>query len=216
MRTSKAILGSVFLLASAMSNAGVILQATSATASSTFPGYSPEKAINQQGLSAGYVSGVTDFDTYVATATHVDLSLGTGGLGWFNNFDGPTSTFTMDFGSSQLLQRLVLWTDVLNPNNINGFRVLLSDDPTFATGTDGGSFNALNDPNNPTLAQVFDFTDTTARYLRIDITSNFGGSAVGFAEAAVETSANQVPEPGVLALLGFGLLGFAVSRRKHA
>ncbi|HTD89345.1 MAG TPA: PEP-CTERM sorting domain-containing protein [Burkholderiales bacterium] len=212
MRLIASFVGVLVLVFSGVSSAGVILQATSATASSTFSGYSAAKATNQQGLTVGYVSGVTDFDTYVATATHSDPSLATGGLAWFNN-GGSTSTFDMDFGAATLLQRLVLWTDVSNPNNINGFDVLLSNDPTFGSFINAGSFNATDDPNNPTIAQVFDFADASARYLRLNITSNYGGPFTGFAEAAVETSA-VIPEPASLVLLGLGLFALGFSHRK--
>ena len=192
--------------------AGVITQAISATASSTFAPYEPAAAINQSGLNSNYVSGVTGFGTFAATATHADLNIADGAKGWFNN-GGSTATFTMDFGASILLQRLALWTDVANINNINAFDVLLSDDVAFGTFVNAGSFAAVNDLNNPTLGQVFDFADGVARYLRLDIKSGHGGAFVGFAEAAAETS---VPEPGTLALLGLGLAGLGLSRRRKA
>jgi hypothetical protein len=107
---------------------------------------------------------------------------------------------------------LALWTDVSNSNNINAFDDLLSDEIAFGTFVNAGSFAAANDPNNPTLAQVFDFADGVERYLRLDIKSNHGGGFVGFAEVAAETS---VPEPGTLALLCRGLAGLGLSRRRR-
>lgn len=202
------------MLATALgtAQAGVVLQASSATASSTFAPYSPAAATNQFGLNTGYVSGVTDFNTYTATATHADISIAAGAQGWFNN-GGQTAVFTMDFGASVLLQRLALWSDVNNGNNVNRFDVLLSDDVNFGVFVNAGSFAAANDPNDPTIAQVFDFTDVTARYLRLDIHSNHGGDFIGFAEAAVETSQAAVPEPAALGLALLALAGAAAARR---
>ena len=55
--------------------------------------------------------------------------------------------------------------------------------------------------------------DAVARYLRLDIKVNHGGGFVDFAKVAAETS---TPEAGTLALLGLGLAGLGLSRRRKA
>jgi hypothetical protein len=62
-----ASLGVLLALAPA-SRAGTMLDPTSVSTNmgSLGSGHGPVNAINQSGLSAGYTSGVADFDTYLA------------------------------------------------------------------------------------------------------------------------------------------------------
>jgi len=56
---------------SSAQGAGLILSPVSATASNTFSAiFSIDNITNQSGLSNGFVSGVDDFDAYIATKSY--------------------------------------------------------------------------------------------------------------------------------------------------
>ena len=71
--------------------------------------FSSTNMINQSGLSVGFTSGVTNFDTYIAsnpTETAYDSN------GW-DSLPGPTYPITIgfDMGAVYSLSRLALWND---------------------------------------------------------------------------------------------------------
>jgi hypothetical protein len=80
-----------------------------------------------------------------------------------------------------------------------------------------GTFNAEDEADNRVnAAQVFDFTDTQSRYLRLSITSTANGENVGFSEIAFEASSTPavLPEPSTLAIFALGVLVLASRRFK--
>ena len=86
-------------------------------------------------------------------------------------------------------------------------------DPTFTTQLPLGSYVATEisgDANN--AGQIFTFTPTVARYVRMNITSNYGSPTfTGMVEAAFEQS---VPEPATPALLVTALTCAGLVRRQ--
>ena len=167
--------------------------------------YEPVHAVDQSGLSVNYVSGVTDFDSYVASAT--TFTGASSNNMWFSAAGNITGTFDFDLGGSFDIQSFALWADPQSAGQgVMGFNLLADDNASFSSATLLGSYSAvdgLGDPGN--LAQVFGFTPTTASYVRMEILSNNGSATyTGISEAAFELVA--VPLPAAVWLFGSGLL----------
>jgi len=169
-------------------------------------GGSEANLYNQTGLSAGFVSGVTDFDAYLAGApTHATNS---GSNAWAGN-PGPTLGYLdFDLGEIYSVDRFVLWTQS-NANAVNRFELYVSDDAAFTGATFVGGFGA----SVGTSAQVYGMGGADGRYVRLNVLSNHGGGNVNIGEVAFDV--NPVPEPATLALFGLGALGFAIRRRRR-
>src|SRR6185436_12877547 len=105
----KASLLSMALLLSSTLMAGPIISPVSAVVNSggTDPSTSIVNTLNRNGLSVGFTSGVTDFDTYLAgNPTH---TFGFTNAEWFSSSGTTTASVTYDLGSILLIDRLALW-----------------------------------------------------------------------------------------------------------
>lgn len=202
-------------------SASVIVSATDATASSTFGGAgSPvdiSHTIDQSGLSVGYSSGVTDFDTYISLAPiHTFVAEQ---FEWFGDIRSSTAVLTYDLGSVLNIDRLVLWGE-----ESAGFGTA-----DIFSSIDGVTFNFLttiNPLDNPLLsnytAEVFSLNSIiSGQFFRLDLSDcpqpdgdvRFQGCSLG--EIAF-SSVSDVPLPPVMSLFGIGLamIGFIGRRRK--
>ncbi len=93
--------------------APVIATATTTFISSSGNDYSILNTVDQSGLSAGYVSGVTDFDLYMASdPTHTSLASGNE---WFSRDYGrrtvATQTVTYGFSALTSINGFALWNE---------------------------------------------------------------------------------------------------------
>jgi hypothetical protein len=163
-------------------------------------------AIDQSGLSASYASGTTDFDTYVPATTH-DSQPGTD---WVAT--ASTGSAVFDLGAAYRLSAAALW----NFGGTEGDISFGIQDITLEYSLDNVLFSSIGAftltqgvTGVVTPADVFSFAAIDARYVRLNVLSNYGGgSALG------EIAFRGVPEPGTLALLGLSLAGLAATRRR--
>ncbi|MFM9978726.1 MAG: PEPxxWA-CTERM sorting domain-containing protein [Sphingomonadaceae bacterium] len=172
--------------------------------------------INQNGLSAGYTSDVTNFDAYIASnPLHTTVFTNE----WFSDLDVTTARVTYDFGDLRVFDRLALWNE-----EFSGIGLLSlsgsSDGVTFTSFA--ANLSPIDNPLDPYLAEVLTFAATTARYVRFDMSrcpqpNPAGYNGCGIGEVAFRNAdvTGAIPEPATWAMiiLGFGAIGSAMRRR---
>jgi hypothetical protein len=188
------------------------------TAGNESPGASIDSTIDQSGLTSNFVSGVTNFATYLAGApTHSWIY--TDGAEWFSLAGQTTGIVDYDLGGIFRISQMALWNEEFS--GIETLSVSTSNDPTFGTSTSVGTFNPVNTPFSANYgAEVFSLLTTDARYVRLDITGpqtpNLG-TYLSMGEVAFATDdPTVVPVPATLPLLFAGLasLGAFASRSR--
>lgn len=202
-----AIAGATNASATLLTNA-VGIDPVSAISTSNFGApYTTAKTIDQSDLSAHYVSGVTS-TSVIDGLTNLNTA-----QGWHGSAGQTTGSITFDLGASFTLDRIYLyWMNGGSVNNIANFSIQVGNDSSFSSSVIAASFGT------PSAAkQRIDFSAlATGEFVRLNWTS-LQGSYPGLNEFIAGGVAGQtsVPEPATLALLGLGLLGFAVSRKRQ-
>lgn len=197
--------------------AGIIRSPTAAVAASGSLFGSPNDTINQSGLSSGFTSGVTDFDTY--DPTNVSHAGGFSGV-WIsgNGFLTPPQFMTYDLGSSFAIERVAFWQQGGTGSQINAFEIFADDDgsPVDDLGTSIGAFNPTM---GTTFGQVFNITDVSTQFLHMRITSGQHGTSTrpAIGEFAVDqtVASTPVPEPSTYALFLTGLAAVGIMNRRR-
>lgn len=191
-----------------LSNA-VALQPVSAIATTNYGApYTTNKIIDQGGMSATYVSGVT-------AASAIDsYTINDYQQVWHGQYGVQTGNLVFDLGASYTLDRVFLfWTNGGSTNNIANFNIDVSNDSGFSSFVTAASFS------NPSGAMNrVDFSSlVTGEFVRLSWTS-LQGSYPGLGEFVAGGVAAAVPEPETYAMLlaGLGLMGVVARRRKAA
>jgi hypothetical protein len=207
---------------SAGAHAGPIISATSAVINSSGPGFGTlTETFNQAGLLSGYTSGVTDFDTYLATNPQHTMIFS--GFEWFSNSGTSSASVTYNLGFAQTIDAIALWNE-----ESSGIGLL-----DLLTSLDGVSFvsllsgllptdNPLTDPLSTYGADVISFAALSAQYVRFDMSrcpqpvpGSFSSCAIG--EVAFRSGQiTQVPEPATLGIFLIGLAGLMYLWRRNA
>lgn len=200
-------------------NASTILSPITAVASSEFSlDFGINNTINQSGLSSNFVSGVTDFDTYLAIIpTH---SLVAFQNEWFTPSGIHSAQVNYDLGGIYNIDKLALWNE--EASGIGAFNISVSSDNTNFSLLSAGLMPFNNPLGFNYLAEVFLFGSASARYVRFDITgcpqadSGFDGCAIGeVAFSANQGEVSSVPVPAALPLMASALGAFGLGRRRN-
>lgn len=158
--------------------------------------------LDQSGLSIPFVSGVTDFDAYLAQ----DPLHATAGAfnEWFGPFGVTSGILDFDLGATYAIDRAAVWNEELN--GVKDLSIYVSADPSFADAAHVGDFVLPDTPFGvPYSAEVLALTPTVGRYVRFEIVSSWRDYA------SLGEVAFSVPEPATgLALL----IAFAGCRRR--
>jgi hypothetical protein len=195
-----------------------IVSAVSGTINSGGPGFGTlTETFNQAGLFTNYVSGVTNFDTYIAgNPLHDWVFVGNE---WFA--DGPTANVTYDLGSVLNINKLALWNE--DASGIGTLNLSYSIDGVTFVSLLSGLKPTDNPVNENYGADVFSFGSTALRYLQLDMSdcpqpsgTGFNACAIGEVAFSSVAAPSEVPIPGALPLFfsGLGALGLIGWRRK--
>jgi len=205
-----AVLATAMLTASSVLANVVVIQ-PAAIVDSTFTPFEgvPGNLIDQSGLSAPYLTGVTLYEDYILNPpvpTHPSFTSSTA----FRTSD-ELGHIDFSLGRKFDLTNFALWNAPAY-FGIGGFDLLVSLDQSFSLPVNVGSFNPA-DPSTPS-AQSFQFKETPGAFVRLLATSDFGRPGINLGEVAFGGTGTGVPEPTTLLLLGLGLAGLGFGRKR--
>ncbi len=199
---------------------GEIIAPTSAVINAGGPGFgSINDTLNQNGLSFGYTSGLTNFNAYLASnPTH---TVTFGGYEWFGEAGTTSAQVTYNLGGVTTIDALALWNE--ESSGIGNLSLLSSLDGINFTTFASNLIPTDNTADYP--ADVFTFSAVTTQYVRFDITNSpqpnghqgvtFPAAAIGEVAFRTASATSSVPDAGSTALLLVaGLMGLAGLRKR--
>jgi hypothetical protein len=156
-------------------------------------------AIDQTGLSATYVSGVTDFATFTASTTHHSQP----GNDWMSLTTFGSVTF--DLGSLIPVDEVAIWNfggvGVDINLGITRFTLLASTDAGFLSPTTLGTFKPRVSAITPNPAQIFGFAPTTAQFFRVQDVRSLKAGSIGLGEIAFGRFTTATPTTAATTLI---------------
>jgi hypothetical protein len=174
-------------------------------------------------------SGLSDA-TIVQTGDPEPGSWPTSSPGAFTNFtgEGTTGRFLFDLGAVYDVTSLHIWNGQENnvpdheEGNLRGMKdatVYYSTTGinigTLAGGTNGGAYEMPIAPGDTYAGDTVTFgSPLTARYILLDATSNWGGTAQMSVEEIRFIGTAAVPEPTTMGLIGLGAATCLIRRRR--
>ncbi len=168
-------------------------------------GESPENPavnlINQSGLSPNYSTGVTPIGELPPNVAEAAFT-----TGWKHNV-----TLDFDLGEVYPVSCFALWNlSAYYRAQIYNFTLTASPYEDYSSSVYLGQFQALGRGHQRSdgRPELFYFTETDARYIRLVYTNEYNG----FYSGAQEVAFGVVPEPASAAVLATGLIAF-LSRR---
>lgn len=141
-------------------------------------------------------------DDFTAVTAITNLFSGAGSGTWYSASGSTTGTIIWDLGSEQSVGQMALWNAPLNSpgslRSIQQFSIESDEFNWFPSPTAMGTFTATIGSAS-TAPQVFDLTDTTNRYLRMTVYSNYGDS--NFTSMGhITFGTSNIPEPSLCGL----------------
>lgn len=214
------VMAAMVFAVSGIVTAGVVLSAVSATADlpteSSYPDCTPDKMIDQSGLTTGFVSGVTDYSTYMSLNPMNVSAYKDNCYSSENNDFGNGVVLEFDLGGTYDVEHLLVWNGTVNSGNedtgIKDTVLYFSENADFSGSTTYSVvIDRVVDASVAHGPFVFDIVGgVSARYVRIDASTNYGNPGH---YSVSEVAFGVVPEPATLSLLAIGSLSL-LRRRK--
>lgn len=196
------------LLLGNAAGAAVMIQPASVTSVTPLfsASYQLTNMINKDGLSTPYVSGVTDYASYLLSVP----TQASNPLTQYAVMSEATSViYEFDLGQSYTLSHFVLWNGPASASTrVSTFTISVSSSPAFATLQNLGTFSSTPTAAHPVAAEGFALTEGQGRYVRLEVT-NAGGPRTLIGEVAFAA----VPEPSTALLASLACL--ALTRRSR-
>ncbi len=141
-----------------------------------------------------------------------------GAAGTFIEFDDalPSVTFSFNFDQSYDVSEFLLWNDRgVADAGIGNFSLSFFDSSNAQIGVGFLGAATVFQGNNPT-AETFVFGSVYSNAVRVDLEvfDSLGGPILQVREIAFSGDASTIPVPGVVWLIGFGLVGLFRVRRE--
>lgn len=170
--------------------------------------YQLTNMINQDGLSTQYISGVTDYATYMAAVPRQESNPLTR---YAVQSEATSVIYDLDLGDIYTVTNFLLWNGPTTAQSrVSTFSLIISSSPTFATFANLGTYSSSPSSAHPVAAEGFNLTQGTGRYVRLSV-NNSGAVRTLIGEVAFAV----VPEPSTALLSAFGTLALMRrSRRK--
>ena len=171
-------------------NAAVTLQFQSVSSSGAADVVGPlDSLINQSGLSVAYENGVTDFDSFISTTTGFHA----GAAGIAGALAPWPVTFNFGFTTAQTIDAIAIFNQ-RGAASIRAFNLYGANAEDFSDAAYLGSYEIASSMTRAPF--VGRFAETSARYLRLEVVSNFGlRTSVRFDEVIARGDRLRVPPP---------------------